>query len=152
MSRNIAWVLICTPNATMCLILLKAWAFMGMDGVVVPLKSQWLNVLMEKDKEKHKGHSTVMTIYTNVSKTGGSPAHVWQVYGWSVPGPDLDNLRSWKEACSVPFIDLSTIHEMFHMRSFCVMWKLLEVQKLEVLKFKGCSAVRNYVFDMILLH
>jgi len=41
---------------------------------------------------------------------------------------------------------------MFHMRSFCVMWKLLEVQKLEVLKFKGCSAVRNYVFDMILLH
>jgi hypothetical protein len=33
-------------------------------------------MLMEKDKEKHKGYSTVMTIYTNVSKTGGAPAHV----------------------------------------------------------------------------
>jgi len=55
---------------------------------------------MEKDKEKHKGHSTVMTIYTDISKTGCVPAHVWQVYGRSVPGPDLDNLRSWKEACS----------------------------------------------------
>lgn len=50
------------------------------------------------------------------------------------------------------FIDFSAIHEMFHMKSFCVMWKLLEVQKLEELKLKGCSAVRNYVFGMILLH
>jgi hypothetical protein len=33
-------------------------------------------MLMEKDKEKHKGHSAVMTIYTNVAKTRGAPAHV----------------------------------------------------------------------------
>ena len=39
--------------------------------------------------------------YAEVSKTGGAPAHVWQVYGQSVPGPNLDNLRSWKAACSV---------------------------------------------------